>query len=224
MQLIYSLLFVQFFPHSPEFCVHWIILGKMGSPSMEIIIIWLDKTPSNLFQWQSLFSVGNLTRWPSDVPFRLNYSMINTWTLEHLGWMSKLAVSKVSSAPHSSLLPMMDESLSHFEGKVWLFTKPNAVTVVCWTSMSWGLIGWGNYTSFFLIWTWSQSLCFWLPILIDRHWVFSFHILNKFSFLLTGAALLKDIHIFKHSHRQCQTDLSISQHEFSPLGFVLSRA
>lgn len=78
--------------------------------------------------------------------------------------------------------------------------KPNAVAVVCWASMSRGLIGWGNYTSFFLIWTWSQSLCFWLPILIDCHWVFLFRILNKFSFLLKAAALLTNIHMFKHSH------------------------
>lgn len=49
------------------------------------------------------FWAGAWTRWPPDVPFRLNYSVINIYSLEHLGWMN-VQISLYKSISCSTLI------------------------------------------------------------------------------------------------------------------------
>lgn len=49
---------------------------------------------------KALLWAATWTRWPPDVPFGLNYSLINMCSLENLGWMFRLAFTKISAISH----------------------------------------------------------------------------------------------------------------------------
>lgn len=84
--------------------LNWFILGMMG------ISILGKKINKSEFDWtkpqapccheKALLWAATWTRWPPDVPFRLNYSLINMCSLENLGWMFRLAFTKISAISH----------------------------------------------------------------------------------------------------------------------------